>query len=83
MERIFTMSAEEVVYHVVCKNVDGAYLLDKRNDIIYTGTCKDDAWDIFNNCITNKQKGKAYVLFAETRGCRLLKILCGKDRIIS
>ena len=38
-EEVVIMSAE-VVYHVVHKNVEGAYLLDKRNDIIYTEVSK-------------------------------------------
>lgn len=66
----------KVVYHVVRKNVEGAYLLDKRNDVIYTDTVEDAARDIFNSRVRNKQKGEVYVLFAETKGCKLLDVLC-------
>jgi hypothetical protein len=69
------MSAK-VVYHVVRKNVEGAYLLDRRNDIIYTDTIEDAARDIFNSRVRNKQKGEVYVLFAEIKGCKLLDVLC-------
>lgn len=74
-EEVVIMSAE-VVYHVVRKNVEGAYLLDKRNDIIYTDTIEDDARDIFNRRVSNKKKGEVYVLFSKTNGCKLLNILC-------
>ena len=74
-EEVVIMSAE-VVYHVVRKNVEGAYLLDKRNDVIYTDTIEDDARDIFNRRVSNKKKGEVYVLFAKTNGCKLLNILC-------
>lgn len=65
-----------VVYHVIKKNIDGAYLLDKRNDIIYTDTVKDDAKEIFDNRVSSKQKGEVYDLVAETRGQKYLQILC-------
>ena len=68
--------SDKVVYHVVRKNVEGAYLLDKRNDIIYTDTVEDDAREIFNKHVCNKQKGEVYVLFAETKGCKPLDVLC-------
>lgn len=69
------MSAS-VVYHVIKKNIDGAYLLDKRNDIIYTDTLKGDAQEIFNSRVSSKQKGEVYDLVAETRGQKYLQILC-------
>ena len=65
-----------VVYHVIKKNIDGAYLLDKRNDIIYTDTLKGDAQEIFNSRVSSKQKGEVYDLVAETRGQKYLQILC-------
>lgn len=66
----------KTVYHVVRKNVEGAYLLDKRNDIIYTDTVEDAARDIFNSRVRNKQKDEVYVLFAEIKGRKLLDVLC-------
>ena len=74
-KKVVIMSAE-VVYHVVRKNVEGAYLLDKRNDVIYTDTIENDARDIFNRRVSNKKKGEVYVLFAATKSCKLLDILC-------
>lgn len=74
-EKVVIVSAE-VVYHVVRKNVEGAYLLDKRNDVIYTDTIENDARDIFNSRVSNKKKGEVYVLFAKTNNCKLLDILC-------
>ena len=74
-KKVVIMSAE-VVYHVVRKNVEGAYLLDKRNDVIYTDTIENDARDIFNCRVSNKKKGEVYVLFAATKVCKLLDILC-------
>ena len=74
-KKVVIMSAE-VVYHVVRKNVEGAYLLDKRNDVIYTDTIENDARDIFNRRVSNKKKGEVYVLFAATKDCKLLDILC-------
>lgn len=74
-EKVVIVSAE-VVYHVVRKNVEGAYLLDKRNDVIYTDTIENDARDIFNRRVSNKKKGEVYVLFAKTNSCKLLDILC-------
>jgi hypothetical protein len=68
--------SSNIVYHVVKKNVEGAYLLDKRNDIIYTDTIEHDAREIFNSRVANKQRGDVYVLFAETKGCKLLNVLC-------
>lgn len=65
-----------IVYHVIKKNVDGAYLLDKRNDIIYTDTVESDAREIFNNRIINKSKGEIYDLVMEVRGQKYLHILC-------
>lgn len=65
-----------IVYHVIKKNVDGAYLLDKRNDIIYTDTIEHDAREIFNNRIINKSKGEIYDLVMEVRGQKYLHILC-------
>ena len=65
-----------IVYHVIKKNVDGAYLLDKRNDIIYTDTVESDAREIFNNHIINKSKSEIYDLVMEVRGQKYLHILC-------
>lgn len=65
-----------IVYHVIKKNIDGAYLLDKRNDIIYTDTVESDAREIFNNRIINKSKGEIYDLVMEVRGQKYLHILC-------
>ena len=65
-----------IVYHVLKKNIDGAYLLDKRNDIIYTDTVESDAREIFNNRIINKSKGEIYDLVMEVRGQKYLHILC-------
>lgn len=65
-----------IVYHVIKKNIDGAYLLDKRNDIIYTDTVESDAREIFNNRIINKSKGEIYDLVMEVRGQKYLCILC-------
>ena len=69
------MSNINVIQHVVRKNVEGAYLLDKRSDIIYTDTIEQDAREIVNNRIANRKKGETYVLFAETKGCKALNIL--------
>jgi len=66
----------DVLYHIVKKNIEGAYLLDKRNDIIYTDSIECDARDIFNKRVADKQKGETYVLFAETKGDKFLNILC-------
>ena len=74
-KKVVIMSDEDV-YHVVRKNVEDAYLLDKRNDVIYTDTIENDARDIFNRRVSNKKKGEVYVLFAATKGCKLLDILC-------
>lgn len=65
-----------IIYHVIKKNIDGAYLLDKRNDIIYTDTIEHDAREIFNNRIINKSKGEIYDLVMEVRGQKYLHILC-------
>lgn len=65
-----------VVYHVIKKNVDGAYLLDKRNDIIYTDTIEHDAREIFNSRVINKSKDEIYDLVMEVRGQKYLHILC-------
>lgn len=65
-----------IIYHVIKKNIDGAYLLDKRNDIIYTDTVESDAREIFNNRIINKSKGEIYDLVMEVRGQKYLHILC-------
>lgn len=67
---------ERIIYHVIRKKVDGAYLLDKRNDIIYTDTIEEDAREIFNHRIANKQKGETYDLVMEIKGQRYLQILC-------
>lgn len=65
-----------IVYHVIKKNVDGAYLLDKRNDIIYTDNVESDARDIFNSRVANKLKGETYNLVMEVKGQKYLHILC-------
>jgi hypothetical protein len=65
-----------IVYHVIKKNVDGAYLLDKRNDIIYTDTIEQDAREIFNNRVINKSKSEIYDLVMEIKGQKYLRILC-------
>lgn len=70
------MSSEQIIYHVIRKKVDGAYLLDNRNDIIYTDTIEEDAREIFNHCIANKQKGETYDLVMEIKCQRYLQILC-------
>ena len=69
------MSAS-IVYYVIKKNIDGAYLLDKRNDVIYTDTMKDAAQEIFNSRVSSKQKCEVYDLVAETKGKKYLQILC-------
>ena len=66
------------VYCVIKKNIDGAYLLDKRNDIVYTDTVKDDAQKIFDSRVSNKQKCEVYDLVVETKGQKYLQILCEK-----
>jgi len=65
-----------IIYHVIKKNIDGAYLLDKRNDIIYTDTVESDAREIFNNRVANKSKGEVYNLVMEVKGQKYLHILC-------
>lgn len=70
------MSSEQVIYHVIRKKVDGAYLLDSRNDIIYTDAIKEGAQEAFNDCISHKQKGETYDLVIEIKGQRYLQILC-------
>lgn len=65
-----------IVYHVIKKNIDGAYLLDKRNDIIYTDTVESDARDIFNSRVANKLKCEIYDLVMEVKGQKYLRILC-------
>lgn len=65
-----------IVYHVIKKNVDGAYLLDRRNDIIYTDTVECDARDVFNDLVASKQRGETYDLIMEIKGQRYLHILC-------
>ncbi len=65
-----------IVYHVIKKNVDGAYLLDNRNDIIYTDTIEQDAREIFNNRVINKSKSEIYDLVMEIKGQKYLHILC-------
>ena len=64
-----------ITYHVVKRNVDGAYLLDSRNEAIYSGNSKDEAFDVFNKRVQSKQKGDTYVLFEEVEGVRFLNIL--------
>jgi hypothetical protein len=66
----------EVIYYIVRKNVEGAYLLDKRNDIIYTDTIECDAKEIFNDKIKSKQENEIYVLFSKEKDDKYLNILC-------
>ena len=64
-----------ITYHVVKRKVDGAYLLDKRNETVYSGNSKDDAFEVFNKYIQSKQKCDTYVLFEKVEGVRFLNIL--------
>jgi hypothetical protein len=66
----------KTVYHVFRKNVDGIYLLDKRNDVIYTDTIYKDAEEIFWKRVNNKvNSNETYVLFAQVPGRRYLQIM--------
>jgi hypothetical protein len=66
----------KIIYHVFRKNVDGIYLLDKRNDVIYTDTIYKDAEEIFWKRVNNKvNPNETYVLFAEIPGRRYLQIM--------
>ena len=66
----------KTIYHVFRKNVDGIYLLDKRNDVIYTDTVYKDAEEIFWARVNNKSNSnETYVLFAQVPGKRYLQIM--------
>lgn len=66
----------KIIYHVFRKNVDGIYLLDKRNDVIYTDTIYKDAEEIFWKRVNNKvNSNETYVLFAQVPGRRYLQIM--------
>ena len=66
----------KIIYHVLHKNVDGIYLLDKRNDVIYTDTIYKDAEEIFWKRVNNKvNSNETYVLFAQVPGRRYLQIM--------
>lgn len=68
--------SSKTIYHVFRKNVDGIYLLDKRNDVIYTDTIYKDAEEIFWKRVNNKvNSNETYVLFAQVPGRRYLQII--------
>ena len=68
--------SSKTIYHVFRKNVDGIYLLDKRNDVIYTDTIYKDAEEIFWKRVNNKvNSNETYVLFAQVPGRRYLQIM--------
>ena len=68
--------SSKIIYHVFRKNVDGIYLLDKRNDVIYTDTIYKDAEEIFWKRVNNKvNSNETYVLFAQVPGRRYLQIM--------
>ena len=68
--------SSKIIYHVFRKNVDGIYLLDKRNDVIYTDTIYKDAEEIFWHRVNNKvNPNDTYVLFAQVPGRRYLQIM--------
>lgn len=64
------------IYHVVKKNIDGAYLLDKRDTHIYSSYSEQDARYVFNDKVSNKQCHEVYTLFIELPGTKYLHVLC-------
>lgn len=64
-----------LTFYVICKKVEGAYLLDKRNVIWYAGTSESDARTIFNRCVASKQSKDIYVLFSQLNGDKRLNVI--------
>ena len=67
--------ADKVVYHIIKKNVEGAYLLDKKNSILYSGTDLVDATKEFINFLSDTKKGDTFVLVSQTNDEKYLHIL--------
>lgn len=69
------MTSTDTVYHIVKKNVDGAYLLDKRNTVLLSTYDFNLAESSFNDLILHKSKNEVYTFFSEVRGKRYLQII--------
>ena len=52
-----TNMADKVVYHIIKKNVEGAYLLDKKNSLLYSGTDLVNTTKEFINLLSDKLFG--------------------------
>lgn len=69
------MTDTDTVYHIVKKNVDGAYLLDKRNTALLSTHDFSLAESSFNDLTLHKSKNEVYTLFSEVLGKRYLQII--------
>ena len=69
------MTNTDTIYHIVKKNVDGAYLLDKRNTALLSTCDFSLAESSFNDLILTKSKNEVYTFFSEVRGKRYLQII--------
>ena len=67
--------ADKVVYHIIKKNVEGAYLLDKKNSLLYSGTDLVNTTKEFINLLSDKNKGDTFVLVSQTNDEKYLHIL--------
>lgn len=65
----------DIIYHIVKKNVDGAYLLDKRNTVLLSTYDLSLAESSFNDLLLHKSNNEVYTFFSEVSGKRYLQII--------
>ena len=63
------------MYYIVKKNIDGVYLMDARNDRIYSTDDYDSAINKFNEIMNSKSRGSTYSLFKKDESTRYLTVI--------
>lgn len=63
------------MYYIVKKNMDGVYLMDARNDRIYSTDDYDSAINKFNEIMESKSRGSTYSLFKKDDTTRYLTVI--------
>lgn len=63
------------MYYIVKKNTDGVYLMDARNDRIYSTDDYDSAINKFNEIMKSKSRGSTYSLFKKDDATRYLTVI--------
>lgn len=66
---------DDAIYYIVKKNMDGVYLLDKRNEVIISSNNYDIVKDMYDRLIINNPSFNKYIMFYKKSNEKFLHMI--------